>query len=75
MSFFCRNAVKYESDDAINDMVKITTSDDKIIESSSSQQTPKMESKIYNVTSRDDGVTWGEYFIMLILILDSEMKN
>lgn len=45
-------------------MVNISADNDKIIESSSlSKQTPKMESKIYNVTSREDGVTWGKCFI------------
>lgn len=54
--------MKCQNDDPINDMVNISASEEKIIESTSSQQTPKMESKIYNVTSRDDGVTWGKRF-------------
>lgn len=55
--------MKCQNDDPINDMVNIIASEEKIIESTSSQQTPKMESKIYNVTSRDDGVTWGKRFL------------
>lgn len=55
--------MKCENDDAINDMVNISAVDDKIIEFPSSKQMPKLESKIYNVTSRDDGVTWGKCFI------------
>lgn len=54
--------MKCQNDDPIKDMVNISASEEKIIESTSSQQTPKMESKIYNVTSRDDGVTWGKRF-------------
>lgn len=66
--------MKYEQDDAINDMVNISAVDNKIIESST-QQTSKMKSKIYNVTSREDGVTWGKWLQAIMHIQHKSKKN
>lgn len=64
-------------DNDINEMVNMNVADDKIIELSS-QQTPKMETKIYNVTTKEDGVTWGKchcYFATYTILSEHNLTS